>query len=69
MSYLIPWTPAAMLQKTKDCRHTLEAELRAQIALVTEALCEGRGGTPEQKSQLHADLEITRQAYDKISRD
>ena len=58
-----------MLQKTKDCRQVLGAELRAQMVLVKEALCQGRGGIPEQQCQLHAELEIMRQAHDMLSRD
>ena len=67
-SYHIPWTAAAMLQKTTDCRHALGAELSAQVALVKEALCQGRSGTPVQECQVHAELEIMRQAYNMLSR-
>lgn len=69
LKYRILWTPSALLKKTKECRHALGAKLQAQMALVREAMCQGRGGTTEQQCQLHAELEVMRQAYDRLSRD
>ena len=69
LAYRIPWTPAALLEKTKEYRHSLGAELLAQVAIVKEALSQGRGGTPDQQCQLHAELEVMRQAYDRLSRE
>ena len=68
-SYRIPWTAEVLLQKTRVGRHALETGLGAQMTLVKEALSQERGGTIEQECQLHAELEIIRQAYDRLSRD
>ena len=68
-SYRIPWTAEALLQKTHDCRHALGAGLKAHMTLVREALSQDRECTPEQEFKLHAELEIMRQAYDRLSRD
>ena len=68
-SYRIPWTAEALLQRTRDCRHALGAGLKAQMTLVKEALSQDRTCTPEQECKLHAELEIMRQAYDRLSRD
>ena len=67
--YRIPWTPTALLKKTKECRHALGAELQAQTALIKEAICQRRGRTTDQQCQLHAELEVMRQADDRLSRD
>ena len=69
VTYRIPWTPEAMIQKTKECRQALGAELLVQITIVREALSQGRGGDPEQQCQLHAELEVMRQAYGRLSRE
>ena len=68
-NYRIPWTAEALLQKTLNCRHALGAGLKAQMTLVREALSQDRECTPEQVCKLHAELEIMRQAYDRLSRD
>ena len=67
--FRIPWTPEALLKKTKEYRQTLGIELAAQMTVVREALSQDRGGTPEQQCELHAELEVMRQAYDRLSRD
>ena len=67
--YRIPWTTEALLQKTRDCRHALGAGLKAQMALVTEALSQERDCPAELECQLHAELETMRQAYIRLSRD
>ena len=67
--FRIPWTPEALIAKTKEYRQTLGIELAAQMAVVQEALSQERGGTPEQQCELHAELEVMRQAYDRLSRD
>ena len=67
--FRIPWTPEALITKTKEYRQTLGIELAAQMAIVQEALSQERGGTPEQQCELHAELEVMRQAYVRLSRD
>ena len=57
-----------MIQKTKECRQALGAELLVQMTIVREALSQGRGGDPDQQCQLHAELEVMRQAYDRLRR-
>ena len=69
VTYRIPWTPTAMIRKTKECRQALGAELLVQITIVKEALSQGRSGDPDQQCQLHAELEVMRQAYDRLSRE
>ena len=69
MRFRIPWTPEALLKKTKEYRQTLGIELVAQMTVVREALSHYRDGTPEQQCELHAELEVMRQAYDRFSRD
>ena len=68
-SYKIPWTAEALLQKTKDCRHALGAGLKAQMALVTEALSQEMDCPTELECQLHAELETMKQAYIRLSLD
>ena len=67
--FRIPWTPEALISKTREYRQTLGIELAAQMAIVQEALSQERGGTPEQQCELHAELEVMRQAYVRLSRD
>ena len=42
----ILWTPEALIQKTKEYRRALGAELLAQVTVVREALSQDRNALP-----------------------
>ena len=67
--YRIPWTTEVLIKKTKERRQALGAELLSQMTIVKAALSSDRCGTPEEQFTLHAELEVMRQAYDRLSRE
>ena len=66
--YRIPWTARALLRRSREDRHHMAAEIRAQMAGLQEAVVQGRArGDVEKECQLHAEIELLRQVYVRLS--
>ena len=67
--YRIPLTPAALLRRTKECRHAMGAELKEQMEMVKRHLSREPTGDADEECDLHAEIELMRQAILRLCRE
>ena len=69
LGYKIPLTTEALLRQTRTRRQAMGAELKDQMARIREKLSQESTETADEEYELHAELELIRQAVIRLCRE